>query len=118
MAVTKAQIKNNQFASVATPLVATPATVASAREVPAPATKEVEPSSNNDAEMVRMSIYVKKNSKSVIEARAKATGTSVSQIISAMLDEYANKYEDFAKEYYQLQEKINAMNTDFANKML
>lgn len=70
---------------------------------------------NNNA---RMSIYLDKETKKIIEARAKATNISINKIVGEVLADYASKYKEFADKYYQLQDKINKMNADFAKDML
>ena len=64
-----------------------------------------------------MSIYVKKDSKRIIEGYAKAKNTSVSQILTDILDEFAQKNQAYANEYFALQDKIKAMTAEFNNKM-
>ena len=72
---------------------------------------------NTDSEKVRMSIYVKKDSKRIIEGYAKAKNTSVSKILTDILDEFAQKNQAYANEYFALQDKIKAMTAEFNNKM-
>ena len=120
MAMKKSEIKENQFANATMPnlvvppvqqaqaqpvqqVVATPATITTAKE--------------NDSEKVRMSIYVKKDSKHIIEGYAKAKNTSVSQILTDILDEFAQKNQAYANEYFALQSKIEQMTAEFNSKM-
>ena len=64
-----------------------------------------------------MSIYVKKDSKRIIEGYAKAKNTSVSKILTDILDEFAQKNQAYANEYFALQSKIEQMTAEFNNKM-
>ena len=120
MAMKKSEIKENQFANATMPnLVVPPVQQAQAQPVqqvvatatPATTAKE------NDSEKVRMSIYVRKSSKRIIEGYAKAKNTSVSQILTDILDEFAQKNQAYANEYFALQSKIEQMTAEFNNKM-
>ena len=121
MAMKKSEIKENQFANATMPnLVVPPQAQPVQAQAPqqvvatAPATTAKE---NTDSEKVRMSIYVKKDSKRIIEGYAKAKNTSVSQILTDILDEFAQKNQAYANEYFALQSKIEQMTAEFNNKM-
>ena len=121
MTMKKSEIKENQFANATMPnLVVPPQAQPVQAQAPqqvvatAPATTDKE---NTDSEKVRMSIYVKKDSKRIIEGYAKAKNTSVSQILTDILDEFAQKNQAYANEYFALQDKIKAMTAEFNNKM-
>ena len=121
MAMKKSEIKENQFANATMPnLVVPPQAQPVQAQAPqqvvatAPATTDKE---NTDSEKVRMSIYVKKDSKRIIEGYAKAKNTSVSQILTDILDEFAQKNQAYANEYFALQDKIKAMTAEFNSKM-
>lgn len=118
MAMKKSEIKENQFANATIPnLVVPPVQQAQApQQVVAPATTTTD-KENTDSEKVRMSIYVKKDSKRIIEGYAKAKNTSVSQILTDILDEFAQKNQAYANEYFALQSKIEQMTAEFNNKM-
>ena len=115
MAMKKSEIKENQFANASMPnLVVPPVQQAQAQpvqQVVATTAKE------NDSEKVRMSIYVRKSSKRIIEGYAKAKNTSVSQILTDILDEFAQKNQAYANEYFALQSKIEQMTAEFNSKM-
>ena len=112
MAMKKSEIKENQFATASMPnLVVPPVQQQVQQQVITPTAKE------NDSEKVRMSIYVKKDSKHIIEGYAKAKNTSVSQILTEILDEFAQKNQAYANEYFALQSKIQQMTAEFNNKM-
>ena len=121
MAMKKSEIKENQFANATMPnLVVPPQAQPVQAQAPqqvvatAPATTDKE---NTDSEKVRMSIYVKKDSKRIIEGYAKAKNTSVSKILTDILDEFAQKNQAYANEYFALQSKIEQMTAEFNNKM-
>ena len=121
MAMKKSEIKENQFANATMPnLVVPPQAQPVQAQAPqqvvatAPATTDKE---NTDSEKVRMSIYVKKDSKRIIEGYAKAKNTSVSQILTDILDEFAQKNQAYANEYFALQSKIEQMTAEFNSKM-
>lgn len=109
MAMKKSEIKENPFATATTPSIVTP---------PKQETETVEAPSLEKPEKVRMSIYVRKSAKDIIEATAKAKNTSVSQILAEILDDYAKKNEAYAKGYFALQEKIQEMTNEFNSKMV
>lgn len=112
MAMKKSEIKENQFATASMPnLVVPPVQQQVQQQGITPTAKE------NDSEKVRMSIYVKKDSKHIIEGYAKAKNTSVSQILTEILDEFAQKNQAYANEYFALQSKIEQMTAEFNNKM-
>ena len=120
MAMKKSEIKENQFANASMPnFVVPPVQQAQApQQVVAPATTTTTTDKENtDSEKVRMSIYVKKDSKRIIEGYAKAKNTSVSQILTDILDEFAQKNQAYANEYFALQDKIKAMTAEFNSKM-
>ena len=123
MAMKKSEIKENQFANATMPNLvvppqAQPVQAQAPQQVVAPATTTTTTSKENtDSEKVRMSIYVKKDSKRIIEGYAKAKNTSVSQILTDILDEFAQKNQAYANEYFALQDKIKAMTAEFNNKM-
>ena len=121
MAMKKSEIKENQFANATMPnLVVPPQAQPVQAQAPqqvvatAPATTDKE---NTDSEKVRMSIYVKKDSKRIIEGYAKAKNTSVSKILTDILDEFAQKNQAYANEYFALQSKIEQMTAEFNSKM-
>lgn len=115
MAMKKSEIQQkNQFATASMPNLVTPP-VAQPVQAQQPV---VEPAKETkESEKVRMSIYVNKSAKAIIEANAKAKNTSVSKILTEILDDYAKKNETYAKEYFALQEKIEAMTAEFNSKM-
>lgn len=114
MAMKKSEIKENQFANATMPnLVVPPVQAQAPQQVVATTTTAKE----NDSEKVRMSIYVKKDSKHIIEGYAKAKNTSVSQILTDILDEFAQKNQAYANEYFALQSKIQQMTAEFNSKM-
>ena len=120
MAMKKSDIQQkNQFATASMPNLVTPPVQAQApQQVVAPATTTTTTDKENtDSEKVRMSIYVKKDSKRIIEGYAKAKNTSVSKILTDILDEFAQKNQAYANEYFALQDKIKAMTAEFNNKM-
>ena len=123
MAMKKSEIKENQFANATMPNLvvppqAQPVQAQAPQQVVAPATTTTTTDKENtDSEKVRMSIYVKKDSKRIIEGYAKAKNTSVSQILTDILDEFAQKNQAYANEYFALQDKIKAMTAEFNNKM-
>ena len=121
MAMKKSEIKENQFANASMPNLVTPpvqAQTPQVQQVVAPATATTTTAKENtDSEKVRMSIYVKKDSKHIIEGYAKAKNTSVSQILTDILDEFAQKNQAYANEYFALQSKIEQMTAEFNNKM-
>ena len=123
MAMKKSEIKENQFANATMPNLvvppqAQPVQAQAPQQVVAPATTTTTTDKENtDSEKVRMSIYVKKDSKRIIEGYAKAKNTSVSQILTDILDEFAQKNQAYANEYFALQDKIKAMTAEFHNKM-
>ena len=123
MAMKKSEIKENQFANATMPNLvvppqAQPVQTQAPQQVVAPATTTTTTDKENtDSEKVRMSIYVKKDSKRIIEGYAKAKNTSVSQILTDILDEFAQKNQAYANEYFALQDKIKAMTAEFNNKM-
>ena len=123
MAMKKSEIKENQFANATMPNLvvppqAQPVQTQAPQQVVAPATTTTTTAKENtDSEKVRMSIYVKKDSKRIIEGYAKAKNTSVSQILTDILDEFAQKNQAYANEYFALQDKIKAMTAEFNNKM-
>lgn len=115
MAMKKSEIKENQFANATMPNLVVPPVQQAPQQVvatPVPTAKE-----NSDSEKVRMSIYVKKDSKHIIEGYAKAKNTSVSQILTDILDEFAQKNQAYANEYFALQSKIEQMTAEFNSKM-
>ena len=112
MAMKKSEIKENQFANATMPNLVVPPQVVAPATTTTTTDKE-----NTDSEKVRMSIYVKKDSKRIIEGYAKAKNTSVSQILTDILDEFAQKNQAYANEYFALQDKIKAMTAEFNNKM-
>ena len=116
MAMKKSDIQQkNQFATASMPNLVTPPVQAQApQQVVATTTTDKE---NTDSEKVRMSIYVKKDSKRIIEGYAKAKNTSVSKILTDILDEFAQKNQAYANEYFALQSKIEQMTAEFNNKM-
>ena len=121
MAMKKSEIKENQFANATMPNLvvppqAQPVQAQAPQQVVAPATTTTD-KENTDSEKVRMSIYVKKDSKRIIEGYAKAKNTSVSQILTDILDEFAQKNQAYANEYFALQDKIKAMTAEFNSKM-
>ena len=121
MAMKKSEIKENQFANATMPNLvvppqAQPVQAQAPQQVVAPATTTID-KENTDSEKVRMSIYVKKDSKRIIEGYAKAKNTSVSQILTDILDEFAQKNQAYANEYFALQSKIEQMTAEFNNKM-
>lgn len=123
MAMKKSEIKENQFANATMPNLvvppqAQPVQAQAPQQVVAPATTTTTTDKENtDSEKVRMSIYVKKDSKRIIEGYAKAKNTSVSQILTDILDEFAQKNQAYANEYFALQDKIKAMTAEFNSKM-
>ena len=120
MAMKKSDIQQkNQFATASMPNLVTPPVQAQApQQVVAPATTTTTTDKENtDSEKVRMSIYVKKDSKRIIEGYAKAKNTSVSQILTDILDEFAQKNQAYANEYFAFQSKIEQMTAEFNNKM-
>lgn len=123
MAMKKSEIKENQFANAAMPNLvvppqAQPVQAQAPQQVVAPALATTTTAKENtDSEKVRMSIYVKKDSKRIIEGYAKAKNTSVSQILTDILDEFAQKNQAYANEYFALQSKIEQMTAEFNNKM-
>ena len=123
MAMKKSEIKENQFANATMPNLvvppqAQPVQAQAPQQVVAPATTTTTTDKENtDSEKVRMSIYVKKDSKRIIEGYAKAKNTSVSQILTDILDEFAQKNQAYANEYFALQHKIKAMTAEFNSKM-
>ena len=123
MAMKKSEIKENQFANATMPNLvvppqAQPVQTQAPQQVVAPATTTTTTAKENtDSEKVRMSIYVKKDSKRIIEGYAKAKNTSVSQILTDILDEFAQKNQAYANEYFALQDKIKAMTAEFNSKM-
>ena len=123
MAMKKSEIKENQFANATMPNLvvppqAQPVQAQAPQQVVAPATTTTTTDKENtDSEKVRMSIYVKKDSKRIIEGYAKAKNTSVSQILTDILDEFAQKNQAYANEYFALQSKIEQMTAEFNNKM-
>ena len=123
MAMKKSEIKENQFANATMPNLvvppqAQPVQAQAPQQVVAPATTTTTTDKENtDSEKVRMSIYVKKDSKRIIEGYAKAKNTSISQILTDILDEFAQKNQAYANEYFALQDKIKAMTAEFNNKM-
>lgn len=121
MAMKKSEIKENQFATASmpnlvTPPVAQPVQAQAPQQVVAPATTTTS-KENSDSEKVRMSIYVNKKAKSIIEGYAKAKNTSVSKILTEILDDFSQKNETYAKEYFALQSKIQQMTAEFNSKM-
>ena len=121
MAMKKSEIKENQFANAAMPNLvvppqAQPVQAQAPQQVVATATTTTD-KENTDSEKVRMSIYVKKDSKRIIEGYAKAKNTSVSKILTDILDEFAQKNQAYANEYFALQSKIEQMTAEFNNKM-
>ena len=112
MAMKKSEIKENQFANATMPNLVVPPQVVAPATTTTTTAKE-----NTDSEKVRMSIYVKKDSKRIIEGYAKAKNTSVSKILTDILDEFAQKNQAYANEYFALQDKIKAMTAEFNNKM-
>lgn len=113
MAMKKSEIKENPFATATTPSIITPP------KQETETAKVVESASSlAKPEKVRMSIYVRKSAKDIIEATAKAKNTSVSQILAEILDDYAKKNEAYAKGYFALQEKIQEMTNEFNSKMV
>ena len=123
MAMKKSEIKENQFANATMPNLvvppqAQPVQAQAPQQVVAPATTTTTTDKENtDSEKVRMSIYVKKDSKRIIEGYAKAKNTSVSKILTDILDEFAQKNQAYANEYFALQDKIKAMTAEFNSKM-
>ena len=123
MAMKKSEIKENQFANATMPNFvvppqAQPVQAQAPQQVVAPATTTTTTDKENtDSEKVRMSIYVKKDSKRIIEGYAKAKNTSVSQILTDILDEFAQKNQAYANEYFALQSKIEQMTAEFNSKM-
>lgn len=118
MAMKKSEIKENQFATASMPNLVTPPVQAQAPQVQqVVATATTTTAKENDSEKVRMSIYVNKDSKRIIEGYAKAKNTSVSQILTDILDEFAQKNQAYANEYFALQSKIEQMTAEFNNKM-
>lgn len=120
MAMKKSDIQQkNQFATASMPNLVTPPVQAQApQQVVAPALATTTTAKENtDSEKVRMSIYVKKDSKRIIEGYAKAKNTSVSQILTDILDEFAQKNQAYANEYFALQSKIEQMTAEFNSKM-
>ena len=123
MAMKKSEIKENQFANATMPNLvvppqAQPVQAQAPQQVVAPATTTTTTDKENtDSEKVRMSIYVKKDSKRIIEGYAKAKNTSVSQILTDILDEFAQKNQAYANEYFALQDKFEQMTAEFNNKM-
>ena len=116
MAMKKSEIKENQFANATMPNLVVPPVQQAPQQVVATATTTTA-KENSDSEKVRMSIYVKKDSKHIIEGYAKAKNTSVSQILTDILDEFAQKNQAYANEYFALQSKIEQMTAEFNNKM-
>lgn len=120
MAMKKSDIQQkNQFATASMPNLVTPPVQAQAPQqvvATALATTTTD-KENTDSEKVRMSIYVKKDSKRIIEGYAKAKNTSVSQILTDILDEFAQKNQAYANEYFALQSKIEQMTAEFNSKM-
>lgn len=121
MAMKKSEIKENQFANATMPNLVVPPQV---QPVQAQAPQQVVATAttttakeNTDSEKVRMSIYVRKSSKRIIDGYAKAKNTSVSQILTDILDEFAQKNQAYANEYFALQSKIEQMTAEFNNKM-
>ena len=120
MAMKKSDIQQkNQFATASMPNLVTPPVQAQAPQqvvATALATTTTD-KENTDSEKVRMSIYVKKDSKRIIEGYAKAKNTSVSKILTDILDEFAQKNQAYANEYFALQSKIEQMTAEFNSKM-
>ena len=121
MAMKKSEIKENQFANATMPNLvvppqAQPIQAQAPQQVVATATTTTD-KENTDSEKVRMSIYVKKDSKRIIEGYAKAKNTSVSKILTDILDEFAQKNQAYANEYFALQSKIEQMTAEFNSKM-
>ena len=120
MAMKKSDIQQkNQFATASMPNLVTPPVQAQAPQqvvATALATTTTD-KENTDSEKVRMSIYVKKDSKRIIEGYAKAKNTSVSQILTDILDEFAQKNQSYTNEYFALQSKIEQMTSEFNSKM-
>ena len=125
MAMKKSEIKENQFANATMPNLvvppqAQPVQAQAPQQVVAPATTTTTTTTdkeNTDSEKVRMSIYVKKDSKRIIEGYAKAKNTSVSKILTDILDEFAQKNQAYANEYFALQSKIEQMTAEFNSNM-
>ena len=123
MAMKKSEIKENQFANATMPNLvvppqAQPVQAQAPQQVVATATTTTTTAKENtDSEKVRMSIYVKKDSKRIIEGYAKAKNTSVSKILTDILDEFAQKNQAYANEYFALQSKIEQMTAEFNSKM-
>ncbi len=115
MAMKKSDIQQkNQFATASMPNLVTPPVAQPVQATP----QVVEPAKETkESEKVRMSIYVKKDSKHIIEGYAKAKNTSVSQILTDILDEFAQKNQAYANEYFALQSKIQQMTAEFNSKM-
>lgn len=112
MAIKKNEIKENPFATATTPSIVTPPKQETAKETTAKAettTQEVETPSMKNPEKIRMSIYVHKSAKDIIEAVAKAKNASVSKLLTEILDDYAKNNEACAKEFFALQERIQTM---------
>ena len=121
MAMKKSEIKENQFANATMPNLvvppqAQPVQAQAPQQVVATATTTTD-KENTDSEKVRMSIYVKKDSKRIIEGYAKAKNTSVSKILTDILDEFAQQNQAYANEYFALQSKIEQMTAEFNSKM-
>ena len=121
MAMKKSEIKENQFANATMPNLvvppqAQPVQAQAPQQVVATATTTTD-KENTDSEKVRMSIYVKKDSKRIIEGYAKAKNTSVSQILTDILDEFAQKTQAYANEYFALRSMIEQMTAEFNSKM-
>ena len=112
MAMKKSEIKENQFANATMPNLVVPPQVVAPATTTTTTAKE-----NTDSEKVRMSIYVKKDSKRIIEGYAKAKNTSVSQILTDILDEFAQKTQAYANEYFALRSMIEQMTAEFNSKM-
>ena len=117
MAMKKSEIKENQFANATMPNLVTPPVQAQTPQVQQVVATTTTAKENSDSEKVRMSIYVKKDSKHIIEGYAKAKNTSVSQILTDILDEFAQKNQAYANEYFALQSKIEQMTAEFNSKM-
>lgn len=116
MAMKKSEIKENPFATATTPSIVTPPKQETAKETTAKAetakaetTAKKEITAKGNPEKIRMSIYVHKSAKDIIEAVAKAKNASVSQLLTDILDNYAKDNEACAKEFFALQERIQTM---------
>ena len=111
MAMKKSEIKENPFATASTPSIVTPPKQETAKETTAKAetTAKKEITAKGNPEKIRMSIYVHKSAKDIIEAVAKAKNASVSKLLTEILDDYAKNNEACAKEFFALQERIQTM---------